>query len=267
MKRVLRSPAKINIGLWVIGKRPDGYNEIRTIFYRFDELFDEIEIEESEELQIIVEGMHIPMQENTVYRAIRLLEEITGYSFPLRVIIKKRIPAGAGLGGGSSNAGIILDFLNDFYRLGIPGEELISLSSRIGADVPFFVSGFRMAVGRGIGEELEGVDMVIPFSINVHVPDVFIETARMYGEVERRNLYVSEEYAEGKINSIIQALREKDFDKLSVNVENVFQEVAIQLYPELRDFRNMLEKTYPLVFMSGSGSAFVGMKPLKFFHE
>ena len=260
MKSILRAPAKVNLGLWIIGRRPDGYHEIRTVFALLDTLFDTIEVEESDDLRVEVEGMDIPVEENTVYRAVKLLEEASGREIRFRILIRKGIPAGSGLGGGSSDAASVMGFLNDRLKMGFSREELMELGNRVGADVPFFLSGYRVAIGRGRGEEIEGVDVEVPFAMDVHYPGIHLSTARMYGEVGRRKLFVSGGYAEERISRVIDALREKSLRDLSASIENVFEEVALEVEPRLRKFREALRRRYPLVFMSGSGSAFVGVR-------
>lgn len=260
VKAVLKAPAKVNLGLWIIGKRPDGYHEIRTIFALLDRLFDTILVEESDALRVEVEEMDIPMEDNTVYRAIRVLEEASGREFRLRILIKKRIPAGAGLGGGSSDAASVMMLLNEAFGLGFSRKELMKLGAQVGADVPFFLSGYRVAIGRGKGDEIEGVKVDIPFEMEARFPGIHLSTARMYGEVSRRGLFVSEDYAEGRISGILRALERGNLDELASSIENAFEEVALELEPALREFREELRRRYPLVFMSGSGSAFVGVR-------
>ncbi len=260
VKSILRAPAKVNLGLWILGRRPDGYHEIRTVFALLDALHDTIEVEESDALRVEVEGMAIPMEENTVYRAVRIMERMAGGEIRLRIRIRKGIPAGSGLGGGSSDAAAVMRFLNRAMGLGMDTGELMELGAEVGSDVPFFLSGHRVAVGRGRGEEIEGVDVEVPFTMEVHFPGIHMSTARMYGEVGRRGLFVPVDYAEEKISGVIEALRRGDIRTLAASVENVFETVAVELEPRLREFREELRRRYPLVFMSGSGSAFVGVR-------
>lgn len=100
----------------------------------------------------------------------------------------------------------------------------------------------------------------MPFAMEAHYPGIHLSTARMYGEVGRRKLFVSGRYAEKRISRVIDALREKSLRDLSASIENVFEEVALEVEPRLRKFREALRLRYPLVFMSGSGSAFVGVR-------
>ncbi len=260
VKAVLKAPAKVNLGLWIIGRRPDGYHEIRTIFVLLDRLYDTILVEESDTLRVEVEGMDIPVEENTVYRAVRILERASGREIRLRILIRKLIPAGAGLGGGSSDAASVMLFLNEALGLGFSRNGLMKLGAGVGSDVPFFLSGYRVAIGRGRGEEIEGVNVDIPFEMEAHFPGIHLSTARMYGEVSRRGLFVSEDYAEGRISGILRALGEENLHMLASSIENVFEKVALELEPALREFREKLRRRYPLVFMSGSGSAFVGIR-------
>ncbi|NTU41797.1 MAG: 4-(cytidine 5'-diphospho)-2-C-methyl-D-erythritol kinase, partial [Nitrospirales bacterium] len=145
---VLKAPAKINWSLFVLGKRPDGYHNILSLMQTVS-LSDTIEIHPSERIEVITE-MDIPVEQNLVYRAAILLRDHAECRSGARIILKKEIPAGAGLGGGSSDAATALMGLNLFWRLGLSRETLKKVGEQIGSDVPFFFhSPIAMAEGRG----------------------------------------------------------------------------------------------------------------------
>jgi len=154
------APAKVNLGLWITGTDEDGYHRITTLFYRIP-LYDEIIVDRWHESIVKCEGIH-STSDNTVYKALRFLSEYVGQSVCLKVIIKKRIPVGAGLGGGSSDAAAVLHAANRIFNLGLSLQELIRVGAKVGADVPFFLLPERAAIGRGRGYELEPVDLYIP---------------------------------------------------------------------------------------------------------
>jgi 4-diphosphocytidyl-2-C-methyl-D-erythritol kinase len=154
MKSVLLlSPAKINLTLQVLRKREDDYHEIYTIFQKIN-LFDEIKITRGCRLfSLDFKGEEpIELEKNLVYKAYRKFKERFGIPEEVAIKVRKHIPIGAGLGGGSSNAGTVLKGLA--YLYGISLEELYEIAVELGADVPFFLSSYHCAIGEGIGEKL-----------------------------------------------------------------------------------------------------------------
>jgi 4-diphosphocytidyl-2-C-methyl-D-erythritol kinase len=151
----LRAKAKVNVGLKITGKRNDGYHTLSSYFLLipfFDELWvsfcggDGVEIEGNEG--------YLESTEDIMEKAVRLYREKTGLKFHTSIRIKKHIPVKAGLGGGSSDAAAVLTALNRHFRV-LSDEELISLSSSVGADVPFFLTGYRFAYVEGTGDIIE----------------------------------------------------------------------------------------------------------------
>ncbi|HEY6673892.1 MAG TPA: 4-(cytidine 5'-diphospho)-2-C-methyl-D-erythritol kinase, partial [Rubrobacteraceae bacterium] len=153
---LLRACAKVNYALEVRGLRWDGYHEISSVLQSVS-LADELEIERSRggfELSFEPEGVEIgPVEENTVYKAWALLWETSGHELPTRIRLHKKIPAGAGLGGGSADAAAVLVGMNELFDLGLDAEQLRKIGARIGADVPFCLSG-GTALAQGVGEIL-----------------------------------------------------------------------------------------------------------------
>lgn len=148
----LLSPAKINLTLQVLRKRKDNYHEIYTIFQKID-LFDEVEIKKAQNfsLEFFCE-VPIPLEKNLVYQAFKLFKETFNIKENVIIKVKKTIPVSAGLGGGSSNAASVLKGLA--YLYGINMENLYPLAKILGADVPFLLSPYPSAIGKGIGDEL-----------------------------------------------------------------------------------------------------------------
>ncbi|MFN4132175.1 MAG: 4-(cytidine 5'-diphospho)-2-C-methyl-D-erythritol kinase, partial [Caldimicrobium sp.] len=134
------SPAKINLTLQVLKKRKDGYHEIYSIFQKIA-LFDEIEIELAPSFSLdFISEEEIPLEKNLLYKAWKLFQESFGIKSEVKIRVTKRIPIGAGLGGGSSNAGTLLKLLSKLFE--IEREKVLFLAQRLGADVPFFVSDY-----------------------------------------------------------------------------------------------------------------------------
>ncbi|MCX7990354.1 MAG: 4-(cytidine 5'-diphospho)-2-C-methyl-D-erythritol kinase, partial [Aquificaceae bacterium] len=240
IKRLL-SPAKLNLGLWLLGKRPDSYHEVFTIYHTIN-LFDEVFIEEG---PLKVEtSTDIPMEENLVYKAISSLERRLGKSVNLRIYIRKNIPEGAGLGGGSSNAAVVLKAVNELLGSPLSLEELSEVVGEVSSDAPFFLLG-GSAIGRGRGELLQKVDLPSMVFTLLH-PGVKCSTAHVYR-------HVSQEMLTGEIegDKIIDCLKAGDFSLL----ENRLGELAGELYPEVGEVLRFLRSLGLQALVSGSGSS------------
>ncbi len=150
-----RAEAKVNIGLKITGKRDDGYHTLSSYFLLIP-FFDEIEVEIKEGDGTEIEGNcgYLSSGEDIMAKAVRLYREKTGLVFGVHIRIRKNIPTKAGLGGGSSDAAAVLRILNDHFNA-MSRNDLLSLSSSVGADVPFFTTGYRFAYVEGIGERIE----------------------------------------------------------------------------------------------------------------
>lgn len=221
-----RSCAKINLYLHIKGKRDDGYHLIESEFQTIG-LYDEINFSPAGEFSLECSGEAIPCDEtNLIYRAYKLFISRTGINSGVKVILKKNIPPGRGLGGGSSNAAVTLMGLNRIFSTGLGSDELHSLAVELGADVPFFLIGGRARIS-GIGEEIFPLEDTEGFAVIVD-PGMEISTAEAY------RLY--------------DDLREKGFDFSSF--KNHLFPAAINLEPELRSFYEMK------MDMTGSGSCF-----------
>jgi 4-diphosphocytidyl-2-C-methyl-D-erythritol kinase len=155
-----KSPAKVNLRLEILKKRADGYHEIRTIFQKIS-LHDTLHfsLRRRKGIRITTDHPGLPTgKRNLVYQAIRSMLERSDYNGGIDVVIEKRIPLGAGLGGGSSNAATAIKALNQLLKLNLTQKELMELGTKIGADVPFFlVEG--SAIGSGIGERLRKIEL------------------------------------------------------------------------------------------------------------
>lgn len=155
-KYLLLSPAKINLVLQVLNKRKDGYHNIYTIFQKID-LFDEIELKKSVgfSLEFFSDDGEIKLEENLVYKAYVRFKEVFGIRENHSIRIKKSIPIGAGLGGGSGNAATLLKGMAYLYGIDPQSKEIYQIGKSLGADVPFFISPYLCAIGEGIGDELK----------------------------------------------------------------------------------------------------------------
>ncbi len=247
---LLRSPAKVNLGLWVLGKRPDGYHEILTV-YREIPLYDEIILKEG--VLRVETSTGIPQEENLVYRGLLEYSRLTGLEVPFSVYILKRIPAGGGLGGGSSNLAVVLRRVNELLGKPLSDDEMLELLSSLSSDAPFFFLG-GTAVGSGRGERLERVECRLRGRLTLLIPRVSSSTARVYSALRREHFTPPQEARE-KVKRVLAGETEA--------VENVLGEVARELYPEVEEVCRFVEYFgfRPIVSGSGSSVFFFGEPP------
>ena len=176
----LRAPAKLNLYLRVLGRRPDGFHEIETVFERID-LADELTFEPADGLALACTDPALSCgEDNLVIKAARLLQRATGTSLGARIHLSKYIPVSAGLGGGSSDAASALIGLNRLWELGLPRERLTPLAAELGSDVPFFLAGTAFAIGRGRGEMCEPLPDAAPLAHILVVPPERLSTRDVY---------------------------------------------------------------------------------------
>lgn len=242
----LKSFAKINLGLEIVGKRDDGYHNLKTIFQTVD-LFDTIEIEANRKGKIDLAGDDQTIswdEKNTITRAFNVFFKNCGVNGGFDVFVKKRIPAGSGLGGGSSNAAVILLFLNEYFKTKIDTAGLIEIAARIGADVPFFLVG-GAALGEGIGERLTPLADLEPKAIGVVIPDVQAATSLIFSK-----LSLTRRAFKSKIDTFMKS------GNFSI-LENDLEKITFLLFPEVRFIKEQMKKSMnsEVVLMSGSGSA------------
>lgn len=171
--------AKVNLGLNVLERLPTGYHRIETGFC-FVEWSDRFEVRPADTMKLELSDESIPTDErNLITQAVGVLERYVGLKQAYHISVDKRIPAGAGLGGGSSNAALTLRMINKIEKLGLSDEELIDLSRDLGADVPFFIKG-QPGIGRGVGHEIEPLDIQPDYWIVTCFPGVESDTPEAY---------------------------------------------------------------------------------------
>lgn len=247
----MKSFAKINVFLKVVGTRGN-YHEILSRFVLCEQLFDEIYFERSN--SFVIECDNKEIKENIIQKAIDELKR-AGFSNELdeffsshKIIINKQIPIGAGLGGGSSNAATFLLMVNDELNLNIKRENLMQIASKIGADVTFFVSGYKAANVSGIGEIIEEFDDEVP-NLSIITPNVFCSTPMVYQEFRSNFL----QYIDVNAAKKMQNLKSKELLEIYKNEElNDLFAPCFKLYPKMNEFRDK--------FLSGSGSSVFSVK-------
>jgi 4-diphosphocytidyl-2-C-methyl-D-erythritol kinase len=269
MPLTIKTPAKINWFLSILSQRDDGFHTIASLMQCVS-LYDTIVFRPAPELDI-VSDLTISVQDNLVYKAASLLKRYALYGKGAAIRLKKMIPVGAGLGGGSSDAACTLTGLNRLWGLGLSMRELSSLASQIGSDVPFFLNG-TVAFVEGTGER------VTPFTIRSSVvlllvkPPQSVSTSWAYSAFDRRRI---QENPSGfclnpkpdkltkkavDIKLFCQALERKDLNALGSLVMNDLEEAVTERYPVVSEIKHRLKKTGAAVSsMSGSGSAVFGI--------
>ncbi len=177
------APAKLNLFLHIVGRRPDGYHLLQTVF-QFIDFCDTLTFVPRDDGRITRGSgpRDVPVEQDLAVRAARLLQQQTGVSAGVDIQITKRLPMGAGLGGGSSDAATTLVALNRLWRIGWETERLAALGLQLGADVPVFVRG-RAAWGEGIGEDLTPLDLPEPWYLLL-IPPVKVSTAAIFSAAD-----------------------------------------------------------------------------------
>ncbi|MBU1062404.1 MAG: 4-(cytidine 5'-diphospho)-2-C-methyl-D-erythritol kinase [Candidatus Omnitrophica bacterium] len=235
------APAKLNLYLDILEKRPDGYHNIKTLFEKID-LKDEIVVREKEKkgLEIKVEGPYqCPSgKDNIVYRAIQELFRVSNVDFGLEIIVKKKIPVAGGLGGGSSDAASVLRSINEKFGLGVSFDQLFSIAAKTGRDIPFFMLDAPFAIGKGAGEILEPVNINGSFTHIIARPNISISTKDMYKRWDEGN-YRSEKI---DIGEIVCTLQKRDLTLLRKTCYNIFDQIETQSRPFIEKVKLVLEK-------------------------
>lgn len=252
----LRAYAKVNYSLDVVGVRADGYHELRTVMQSVS-LADGVEIlRTSEGFELGVDPPHAdvgPPEGNTVYRAWRLLCNRVGKELPVRVTLRKEVPPGAGLGGGSADAAAVLRGLDGLFGLGLSPDKLRDVGKDVGADVPFCVSG-GTALGEGVGEVLSAAPAPPDHRLLVVKPRRGADTAAIY---RAHDAGAAGGNATGRV---LRALRSGDLAGLAGAVGNDLAPVTKGMIPEVAELeRSLLEAGAMGASMTGTGTAVYGL--------
>ena len=253
MPLTLPAHAKINLGLAITGRKGD-YHLIHTVFQELD-FGDEITLHEdrSGRISLDIRGSRSagvpPGQENLCVAAAQLLRARTGAAPGVRMELTKRVPAGAGLGGGSSDAAAVLNGLNTLWGTGLKPPELEALAAGLGADVPFFIRG-GLQLGAGIGETLTPLDVRLPYAVVLVISPFEVDTAWAYGQFANREHFPPP----------------PGFDRLLAQERipwerfvNDFETVVFPRYPQLAEIKAaLLEDGAVYASLSGSGGTIHG---------
>lgn len=255
---LLSAPAKINLGLQVLHRRPDGYHEINTVFAAVD-LCDELELTARDDGRIVcrVEGnpqlAEEPAENNLCVRAARALREAAGVREGADLLLRKGIPTGAGLGGGSSDAAAVLAGCARLWNLSVAPADLAEIGAQLGSDVPFFL-GSGPAVAGSRGEVLEPLDLFLPWAVLLVNPGIHVPTPWAYRALNRTDRRPADDLAAALRGGMENPhlLRER--------LVNDFEEAVFAEHPELKRIKErMYDAGALLALMSGSGSTMFGL--------
>ena len=253
----LKSRAKINLSIDVLGKRNDGYHLVEMIMQTID-LYDIIQIKEIDidEISINSNSGDIPLNENNiVYKAAKLLKNKFNIKRGVEIFIEKNIPVAAGMAGGSSNAAAVLVGLNKLWNLNLSERKLQEIGLKLGADVPFCISG-NAALAQGIGEELSYIKGLPKDTIIlVCKPNLFVSTKDVYEGLDLKNIENRPDN-----NLLIQYLEKGNINLLAKNMVNVLETVTSKMHEDIKYIENiMLEHNALGAMMSGSGPTVFGL--------
>lgn len=247
------APAKLNLFLRVLAREEDGYHGIETLFCLVS-LADELRAErrEGQGVTLAVEGADCgPPAENLAVRAARMVLEATGNRSAIHLTLTKRIPIQAGLGGGSSDAAAALTLVNQLMGGAVPRHELLQFATRLGSDIPFFLSGAPLALAWGHGERMLRLPPLPAATGLLLVPPVGVSTPEAYRQVDSARHGVSRR---GAVALDLDAL--SSWGSIGRLAGNDFEFALFGRHPELKRGFEALANTHPLLCrMTGSGSA------------
>ena len=254
----LKALAKINLGLDVLRRREDGYHEVKMIMQTIG-LHDDLEIRKTKTpgIQVKTNLYYLPTNENNlVYKAAKLLMDEFQIQDGVSIQLKKRIPVAAGMAGGSSDGAAVLWGINQMYGLGLSMQALMERGVRLGADVPYCIQR-GTALAEGIGEKLSVLPPMPKCTILIAKPGISVSTKFVYENLHANDLK-PEQHPE--VDSMIEAMRQKDLGLLCSRMGNVLETVTIPAYPVINEIkRTMMDNGAIGSMMSGSGPTVFGI--------
>lgn len=249
-KITVKSPAKINIGLNILGKRDDGYHNLETIFYPI-RLSDKITFKSSDTFSFRTNNNFLSSQNsNLIIKAKNLLQNKTKLKINADVYLGKNIPIGAGLGGGSSNGAVALSTLNKMFDLNLSAETLRKLALELGSDVPFFLHSVpSFATSRG--DILKTINLKLKGYLVLVNPGIHVSTKWAFENCRPKNKRLQTEKIIAKINSP---------EDLTDKITNDFEEIVFEKYPQIKRIKdNLIDAGAYFSLMTGTGSTVYGI--------
>lgn len=252
----VKALAKINLGLDVIRRRPDGYHEVRMIMQTIH-LYDQLLIQKTKEAGIAIESnlSFLPVDEsNLAYKAAKLLQDMYDIKEGVFIGLQKYIPVAAGMAGGSTDAAAVLYGMNELFRLGLKRQKLMELGESLGADVPYCLMR-GTALAEGIGEKLKSLPPMPKCPVLIAKPGIGVSTKYVY-----ENLVLDEKAPHPDISAQLTAIRQGDLRAVARHMGNILETVTIPKYPVIDEIKRSMTDAGALAsMMSGSGPAVFGL--------
>ncbi len=252
---ILQAPAKINLTLDVVGKRENGYHDVRMIMQTVS-LYDTINIHKNQSgIELKCNLPYVPTDErNIAFKAAKLFYEETEIQGGVYINIRKRIPVAAGMAGGSTDGAAVLKGLNVIYGKPLSQEKLEEIAAKLGADVPYCING-RLALAEGIGEKLTHLPPMPRTIVLLAKPDISLSTKWVY-----QNLQWDKVESHPDTDGALADLEKGDIKALSGKMYNVLEEVSVKRYPVIQKLKDIMTEGGALKsMMSGSGPTVFGI--------
>ncbi|MBI5216471.1 MAG: 4-(cytidine 5'-diphospho)-2-C-methyl-D-erythritol kinase [Ignavibacteriae bacterium] len=245
--------AKINIGLRILRKRPDGFHDLETVFHRVNAK-DVLKFEEAKSVTIVSSHPHVPLDEkNLCVKAALHFKRRYGIKKGVKITLEKNIPVGAGLGGGSVDAAVTILAVNELWNSNIPVEELFPTAANLGSDVPLFLKN-SSAYATGRGEKLSYFNLDIPYWIVLVYPNVHVSTPWAYSQLQ---VHSKKNKVDLK-NILLKHIGEPT--SWAQTIQNDFEEVVFTHHPFIAELKSkLIDSGAEFAQMSGSGSSVYGI--------
>ena len=252
----LKALAKINLGLDVLGRRENGYHDVRMVMQTIY-LYDNVTLTKKDEAGIQVETnlFYLPVDENNIaYKAAKLLIDEFDIKQGVHIQLEKHIPVAAGMAGGSSNAAAVLVGMNRLFNLGLKQKELMERGVKLGADVPYCVMRGTV-LAEGIGEILSPLPPLPKCYVLIAKPNISVSTKMVYEKLDSHEIEVHPD-----IDGILEGLEAQDIRKVAASMGNVLEKVTIEEYPVIEEIKTAMKEAGALnAMMSGSGPTVFGI--------
>lgn len=257
MKQIeLKALAKINLGLDVLGRRENGYHDVRMVMQSIY-LYDEVKLEKTAEpgITTVSNLSFLPTGDgNIAYKAARLLQEEFQITEGIKITLNKHIPVAAGLAGGSSNAAAVLFGMNRMFRLGLSQKDLMDRGVRLGADVPYCIMRGTV-LAEGIGEKLSVLPAMPKCTVLIAKPPVSVSTKVVYEALDAKEITEHPD-----IDGIIEGLKNNSLKQVAACMGNVLEDVTVPMHPVVDQIKQEMKSAGALnAMMSGSGPTVFGL--------
>lgn len=252
----LKALGKINLGLDVLGRRPNGYHDVRMVMQTVY-LYDQILLEKTDKEGISLETnlFYLPVNENNLaYRAAKMLIDEFAIKEGVHISLEKHIPVAAGMAGGSSNAAAVLYGMNRLFQLGLTDQELMDWGVQLGADVPYCIMRGTV-LAEGIGEKLTPLPAMPKCHVLLAKPPISVSTQKVYEKLDAQKVTKHPD-----IDGILLGLQTGDLKKITSSMGNVLENVTITEYPQIERIKDVMKEEGALnAMMSGSGPTVFGI--------